>query len=139
MGNSMLHLPTKIFLLLIFLFFSVRILGQTHVLSGTIYDATTHEPLRNASIYNKTDNRGVRSDSSGRFTLSVGGGRTILVVSMVGYTARTISPLSPAKDSLAVGLQPEAQSMQQVVVTNNRGKYRNKDNPAVELIRKGIA
>ena len=165
--NRMLHLPTKILLLLIFFFCSGQILGQTHVLSGTIYDATTHEPLRNASIYNKADNRGVRSDSLGRFEIAVsagtagagtagagsagaggkatpgtvpaGTGKIVLVVSMVGYTSKMVSAPAHIRDSLVVALTPEAQSMQQVVVTNNRGKYRNRDNPAVELIRKVIA
>lgn len=59
---------------------------------------------------------------------------------MVGYTSRTISGLSPDRDTLTVALSPEAEKMTQVVVTNKReGKYHNKNNPAVELIRKVIA
>jgi hypothetical protein len=151
----MLHLPTKIFLLLIFFFCSAQIFGQSHVLSGTVYDATTHEPLRNANIYNKAENKGTRTDSLGRFEIVLGAGaaiaapagtaKVVLAVSMVGYTSKMVVVRAGGQgrggmnDSLVVALTPEAQSMQQVVVTNNRGKYRNKDNPAVELIRKVIA
>jgi Family of unknown function (DUF5686)/CarboxypepD_reg-like domain len=150
--NSMLQLPTKFFFLLIFFFCSGQIFGQSHVLSGTIYDATTHEPLRNANIYNKAENKGTRTDSLGRFEIvlsaaagqgkvvaGAGVNKIVLVVSMVGYTSKMVSAPANIRDSLVVALTPEAQSMQQVVVTNNRGKYRNKDNPAVELIRKVIA
>ena len=67
----MLHLPPKIFFPLIFLCCSAQIFGQSHVLSGTVYDATTHEPLRNANIFNKAENKGTRTDSLGRLMRSV--------------------------------------------------------------------
>ena len=124
------------------LFFSLQVSGQTHILSGMVIDAQTHEPLYNASIYNKTGRKGVRSDTLGKFTMSVpdGPGKYTLVISMIGYTPKTLSNLSPNGDSLIIALSPEAQNMQQVVVTDKReGKYRNKNNPAVELIRKVIA
>ena len=129
----------KILPLLAILFCAGQVLGQSHFLSGTVNDAITHEPLRNASIYNRAENKGTRSDSLGRFVVPVGSGRIILVVSMIGYAPRTIAGVPPGKDSLIVVLTPEAQKMEQVIVTNKRGKYRNKDNPAVELIRKVIA
>jgi hypothetical protein len=120
----------------------MQVTGQIHVLSGTVTDALTHEPLINASIYNKTERRGLRSDSAGRFSLpaTAGSGKFTLVISMVGYTPQTFANLSPGKDSLTVSLSPETVKMQQVVVTNKlAGKYRNKNNPAVDLIRKVIA
>jgi hypothetical protein len=131
-------------LLLAIVFCSGEVLGQTRVISGTVIDATTHEPLKNASIYSKAENRGTRSDSLGRFELPMGAlppatSKIVLVVSMVGYTSKMVSAPAHISDSLVVTLTPEAQSMQQVVVTNKRGKYRNRENPAVELIRKVIA
>ncbi len=134
----------KVFPFLLILFCSIKTLGQPLSLSGTVVDAITHEPLRNASVYDKTDSRGTRSDSLGRFVLTVGTGKLILIVSMVGYTPATRTLLPPSagyagKDTLSVSLMPEAQKMEQVVVTNKRAtKYRNKNNPAVELIRKVI-
>lgn len=129
-------------LVILLSFFCIRAHAQTHYLTGVVIDALTHEPLYNASIYNKTEHRGRRTDSAGKFSITVpaGSGRYTLVVSMVGYTSRTLSGLTPARDTLTVALSPEAEKMAQVVVTNKRaGKYRNKDNPAVELIRKVIA
>lgn len=130
---------------LVILFCSLHSLGQTHALSGTVVDAITHEPLRNASIYNKTDKKGSRSDSLGRFVIP-GTGKTTFVISMIGYTSRTLSSWSadsnglPDSNGLVVALAPEAKKLDEVVVTNKReGKYRNKNNPAVELIKKVIA
>ena len=105
-------------------------------------DGVTLEPLTNASIYNKTLHRGIRTDSLGKFSifLPAGSGHYTLVISMVGYTPQTLAGLAPDRDTLTVTLVPTAEKMAQVVVTNKRdGKYRNKNNPAVELIRKVIA
>lgn len=126
----------KLLTLLGVLLCSLQLLGQTRILTGTVTDASTHEPLRNASITNKLTNRGTRSDSLGRFRLPVGEGRVNLLISMVGYTTKT---LLPGTDTLTITLNPEIQKLDEVVVTNKHGKYRNKDNPAVELIRKVIA
>jgi hypothetical protein len=129
-------------LFIVFLFVVGRSYSQKHVLSGTVLDRTTLEPLSNASVYNKTLHRGIRTDSLGRFNifLPAGSGRFALVVSMVGYTSQTLEGLAPDRDTLTVALVPTAEKMAQVVVTNKHdGKYRNKNNPAVELIRKVIA
>ncbi len=135
--------PLPIISLLVILCYGLTADGQSRVLRGTVIDATNHEPLSNASIYDKAARKGTRSDSLGRFTLSVpdGSAGTTLVVSIVGYKSQTILVTAAAmKDSFGIALVPEAQKMQQVVVTNAReGKYRNKNNPAVELIRKVIA
>ena len=130
---------TRALPLLIFLFTTVHSWGQSRHLMGTVIDATTREPLRNASIYNRGENKGTRTDSLGRFVIPVGSGKIILAVSMIGYSGRTLTAIPPEKDTLIIALTPDVQKMQQVVVTNRRGKYRNKDNPAVELIRKVIA
>ncbi len=126
---------------LLLLFFSVSADAQTHYLSGTVVDAVTHEPLNNASVYNKTEHRGIRTNTEGRFTIPVpaGSGKFTLVVSMVGYTSQTLADLAPGRDTMTVSLSQDAEKMTQVVVTNKHAKYRNKDNPAVELIRKVIA
>jgi len=123
-------------LLIVFILIIDRSYGQAHILSGTVVDGQTQEPLYNASVYNKGLHRGTRTDSSGRFRMAVAPGHTALVVSMVGYTAQT---LRPDGDTLTVMLLPAVEKMTQVVVTNKHGKYRNKENPAVELIRKVIA
>ncbi|HEY4289111.1 MAG TPA: DUF5686 family protein [Puia sp.] len=124
---------------LLIIFCSIKTLGQPLRLSGTVVDAVSREPLRNASIYNKADKRGTRSDSLGRFVIP-GTGKPTLVISMIGYTSRTITSYSTDSNGLVITLTPEAKKLDEVVVTNKReGKYRNKNNPAVELIKKVIA
>lgn len=135
----MMYPRIRILPLLAFLFCTGQALGQSRWLSGVVTDSITGEPLRNASVYDRSEKKGTRTDSLGKFAIPVGESRIILVVSMIGYASRTMVAPPPGKDSLVVGLTPAAGTMQQVVVTNKRGKYRNKDNPAVQLIRKVIA
>jgi len=130
----MIYPPNRILLFFVMLFCSGHLLGQTRTLYGVVIDSVSHEPLRNASIYNETNKEGIRSDSLGKFKIPVG--KVTLVVSMIGYGSKTVTA---GNDNLVVALVPETNDMQQVVVTNKRGKYRNKDNPAVGLIRKVIA
>src|SRR5258708_32035765 len=110
--NNMKYFAAGILPLLVILSCSVRALGQDLLLSGSVRDASTHEPLQNASIYEKTNHKGVRTDSLGRFTLPAGTGKVTLVVSMVGYASKTIvktvSPLSQDNPGLTVELVPEA-------------------------------
>jgi len=131
----------KILLFLGITFCSIQVLGQSRWLSGTITDATTHEPLRNASVTSKPENKGVRTDSLGRFRLPVGEGKVTLVISMIGYAPKTIPSTAMGVGELSNGvimLIPDAKRLDEVVVTNKRGKYRNKNNPAVDLIKKVI-
>src|SRR5258708_7990584 len=104
--NNMKYFAAGILPLLVILSCSVRALGQDLLLSGSVRDASTHEPLQNASIYEKTNHKGVRTDSLGRFTLPAGTGKVTLVVSMDGYAAHTLvhtlSPLSPNTPALPV-------------------------------------
>src|ERR1700754_1990042 len=118
----------KILPFLLILFCSIMALGQTPVLSGTVVDAISREPLRNASIYNKAEKKGTRSDSLGRFVIP-GAGKPALVISMIGYAPRTISSYSKDSNGLVIALTPEVKKLDEVVVTNKRdGKYRNRNN-----------
>src|ERR1700737_2004682 len=109
--NNMKHFAASILPLLVILSCSVRVLGQDLLLSGSVRDASTHEPLQDASIYEKANNKGVRTDSLGKFTLPAGTGKITLVISMIGYASKTIvqtiSPLSRDNPDLTVELVPE--------------------------------
>src|SRR5690348_1065046 len=102
----------------------VHSVAQTHFLTGRVTDAATHEPLYNASIYNKTEHRGIRTDTTGSFRIPIpaGTGKYTLVITMVGYTSRTLSGIAPDRDTLTVALSPEPQKMTEVVVTDKHGR-----------------
>jgi hypothetical protein len=116
-----------------------RLSAQTRLIRGHITDRATGDDLRNASIFYTEGHQGTRADSSGRFELTVGEGKVSLVISMVDYTTEKIVVPAGKSDTILVALAPQIQNLSLVVVSNKHGKYRNKNNPAVELIRQVIA
>lgn len=125
-----------VFVLLFVLSFIVSY-SQT-VVKGVIKDEATKQPLQSVSIYFK-DGKGVMSASDGSYTLATENTRmTIIQYSYVGY--RTITKIVTPNKNQNIDVYLEVLDLKSnvVVKTNKRGKYSNKNNPAVELIRQVI-
>jgi hypothetical protein len=105
---------------------------------GIIKDAVSQQPLQSVSIYFK-GGKGVTSAADGSYTLVTNNSRlTSVQFSYVGYktVSKTVSP--NREQTIDVGLEVSDAKANVVVKTNRRGKYTNKNNPAVELIRQVI-
>ena len=108
---------------------------------GTVTDAVTGDPLPYTNVILLPVNLGVgaMTDDDGKYTLTFAVKGENILFSFVGYEPATL-PLSEAKNGiLNVKLKPLATQMAEVVIAGSRTRYRNRDNPAVELIRKAIA
>ena len=130
--------------ILLFLFFSLVATGAVHAqqtrVSGTVTDASTKETLPYVSYSVTGSTLGGRTDADGKFNISLSGDYTTLKFSYVGYKPFTKVIKVGTAQVLNVQLQPEAMLMNEVVITaGKKPRYRNKENPAVELIRKVIA
>ena len=80
-----------------------------------------------------------RTDADGRFTISSTASHNTLQFSYVGYKPEFVTITPAQSQEISVKLMPEATNLNEVVVTaGKRPRYRNKENPAVELIRKVI-
>ncbi|MDR1154243.1 MAG: DUF5686 and carboxypeptidase regulatory-like domain-containing protein [Bacteroidales bacterium] len=113
---------------------------QTRI-QGVVTDASDGDPLPYANVALLPDSLGigVMTDDDGKYTLSFAAGGESIHFSYVGYESQTL-PLSDVKNGvLSVQLKPLTTWLNDVVVTGQRTRYRNRDNPAVELIRKAIA
>ncbi len=122
-------------LLLMTVAFSAR--AQT-VVKGIIKDAHTGKPLQYVSVYFK-DSKGVSSGADGSYEVETGNMQlATLVFSYVGYEKK-IQAIAPGKaQELNISLLPSGEMEAVVITKKNRVRYRNKDNPAVALIRKVI-
>ena len=112
--------------------------GQTRAVIGTVLDSLSRQPIHGASITVPDSHHGVLTDTKGQFHIVLGYHDRRLIVSATGYQSQTVS----AKDEgepLIVYLSKNFTLLQDVIVKSKPGKYRNKNNPAVELIRKVIA
>jgi hypothetical protein len=105
---------------------------------GIVSDIETNEPLLYASIYLTEYGYGTSTNDKGEFILTIknfASNKNKLSVSIVGYQTALFF-LSSSNKEIDIKLTPQIQKLEEVVVTKQ--KYRNKNNPAVNLIRKVI-
>jgi hypothetical protein len=118
-----------------FLCFSIILTAQkTFTVKGKVIDATTKESIPFASLFVKTDNSGTSADIDGFFKLSSASPINEIQVSSVGY--KSLIYKVKGKDSIIIRLESDVALLQEVVV--KPPKYRNKNNPTVELIRRVV-
>ncbi|MCW3111585.1 MAG: hypothetical protein JWQ09_6091, partial [Segetibacter sp.] len=122
-------------LVLIFIASFITSFSQT-IVKGTIKDAVTKQPLQSVSIVFK-GGKGVTSDEAGSYTLASNQAFNTILVSYVGYKPVT-QTITPNREQVVDIELVIADSKNTVVVHSKRGKYSNKNNPAVDLIRKVI-
>ncbi len=78
------------------------------------------------------------SDLQGKLTIARHEGWT-LSISSVGFKEQTIKVKSSTPSTLKITLKEDTKTLNEVVVTDRKGKYSRKNNPAVELMRRVIA
>jgi hypothetical protein len=112
--------------------------AQGVILRGVIVDSIAQSPISNASISIKGLRGGARSDAEGRFRIPTNQRELTIVVSSVGYNTETLQLDSIPDNELLFTLSRKAQQLKAALVKNKTQRYRNKGNPAVELIRQVI-
>lgn len=107
-------------------------------IKGTIVDADTKEPLPFVNVSFKGANVGTTTDFDGNYYLETQWGTATLQASFVGY--KTLSkPVQIGKSqTINFSLKNEAITMEEVVIKADKKRYKNKDNPAVALIKNVI-
>ena len=101
---------------------------------GIVVDGITSEPLPFATVQFEGKPVGTTSDADGRFSVEIKEPATRLKVSYMGYQTLFVDlKAGQANTELQVRMEEANNTLKEVVVRNE--KYRNKDNPAVELIR----
>ncbi len=90
-----------------------QLFAQDRLLTGTVMDESTSEPLPGTSVIIKGTSTGTITDLDGKFQLNVADGQTV-VVSYVGYLAEEIA--ISGQTSLSVKLMPDLTELEQIVV-----------------------
>jgi Family of unknown function (DUF5686)/CarboxypepD_reg-like domain len=122
--------------MVIMVLFSGIVNGQGLTVTGTVKDSATGIVISNVSVYFKNAH-GVRTDSVGTYFLESEQAAGYIEFSIVGYKKLRI-PIKQDTGMLQIDvlLHPLYSELHAVVVTKkNKAKYRNKNNPAVDLIR----
>lgn len=117
--------------------FSTALFAQTTIIRGVVRDADTKLPLENATVAFPAG-RGSITDRMGNYRLQATRNFTYIIVTYVGYKRDTFEIKPDVEQHLDIELQVDTTAkLENVVIKKNKHKgYSNKNNPAVELIRK---
>ena len=107
----------KPFLLFLSLFVSMLSIAQG-VITGTVVDAETKQPLEGASVFAQNTTRGTMTDKDGNFRLSLDKGGYEINVTFTGYTSRTINLEVNGDRTFNLELQKGDNTMGEVIIKN---------------------
>ncbi|MES2389645.1 MAG: DUF5686 family protein [Bacteroidota bacterium] len=115
-------------------------IAQTTVLRGKITDSKTGEGLPFASVVCLGTGTGTNTDLDGNYILRLTGPCDKVQYSYIGYKSLQRQVKQGEEQIVNVRLESEVVELKEVVVKKSKqARYRNKNNPAVELIREVIA
>ena len=102
-------------MLLLFLFPSHYLLAQSsHTVTGIVKDEKG-VPIANISVIVKGTTFGTTTDALGKYSISVPGPKSILVISSAGYQSREM--VVGERQSLDASLKMESKTLNEVLVT----------------------
>lgn len=126
-------------ILLVLLGIPVAAIAQTTSIEGIITDARTRERLPYVSVAVAQAALGTTTDAQGHYALRIPAGYTSVVIQYVGYRTVTRTIVAGVPQEINFQLVANAAVLGEVVVKGTRlPRYKNKDNPAVALIRQVI-
>jgi hypothetical protein len=120
-------------------FYGLKLSAQQTQVSGKVTDSRDKGPLPNVTVIFRNSRTATKTDENGNFSLSSSAPYTQLSVEFIGYKTKYIA-ITPSKSQVVnISLQEESQSLSEVKISSKKAApYRNKGNPAVELIRQVI-
>jgi hypothetical protein len=96
--------------------FSVSVsMGQGRVVTGTVTEADTGEPIPGANVIVKGTSSGSVTDLDGNFTVNVSSDDAVLLFSFVGFVSQEI-PVGN-QSTIDVVLESDVTALSEVVVT----------------------
>ncbi len=130
-----LYIKHTFFLFLLFLFAFTANAQKLTKIKGTVIDAKTKEPLPFVNIAFKGANVGTTTDFDGNYYLETQWGTATLQASFVGYKTSSKKVTLGQSQTINFQLANDAIEMETFEVKADKKRYKNKGNPAVELIK----
>ena len=116
----------------------VTLQAAAQYISGTITDKQYGDPMPGVRIrYAESQRPLAVSDVNGHYRIAARKGN--LQFSMIGYDTYAVTIKQVKAQKINVSMVEGNENMKEVVITERKGKYSRKDNPAVELMKKVIA
>lgn len=108
------------------------------IIKGRVFDAQTKEPLPFVDITLKGTYVGASTDLDGRYEIKTKNPSEIIQCSFIGYKTIEQSINLEERQQINFYLEEEGVKMESVTILAKKGRYRKKNNPAVDLMRKVI-
>ena len=141
MKTKYMHLFAKSAAMLLLLLAPSFLFAQQTIVKGVVTDARTHETMPTVTVALEGTSVAGSTDNSGKYHLvSSSGNPTRIKVSFIGYKT-VFKDVKPGEaQTIDISLSEDRQLLTEVVVKSaKKTRYTNRNNPAVELIRKVIA
>ncbi len=111
---------------------------QTTTIKGVVTDIKTGEPIPFVNITEQGTLKGTTTDFYGQYLLQTSDTITRLTYTNLGFKPEVRRIEIGRNQIINVKMTPAVKEIKEVTIKGKKKKYRNKDNPAVELIRKVI-
>lgn len=136
---KLLNNSTTLLSFIIALLFCNSAFGQVTKVSGTISDAKTKQVLAFSTISINNGKTVAISDEHGRYNIFSLKPFDKIKVTCVGYEIAVLSVIPGKTQVIDIPLQAKSNNLEEIVIKSGKKiPYRNRDNPAVELIRQVI-
>jgi len=145
MKANLLRLPFRYSVIwsgiLLIIYCPCTVKGQNStVVKGVITDAKTKETMPAVTIAFVGTSTGASADSQGHYRISGTGDLKQVRFSFIGYQTVVRNIVPGQEQEINIALTEDSHLLNDVVINGGkRARYRNKGNPAVELIRQVIA
>ncbi|MDO3627735.1 DUF5686 and carboxypeptidase-like regulatory domain-containing protein [Mucilaginibacter sp. BT774] len=127
-------------LLLLFVVLSTALMAQQTIVKGVVTDARTHETMPGVSVSFDGTTIGNSTDVQGNYRIIIDGNYSRIKISFIGYKTLYKDITPGTTQTINIVLAEDRKTLNEVVIRGGKKtRYTNKNNPAVELIRKVIA
>lgn len=116
---------------------SVIVAQEKTKVKGTITDAQTGEPLPFVNVAFVGKNVGTTTDFNGKYQMDTKWGSDKVQASFMGYEVMEKAVVQGQNNTIDFELESKQIKLDEVVV-KAKGRYKNKENPAVELIQRVV-
>jgi len=111
---------------------------QLTQVKGYVIDASTKEPLPFVNIVFEGKNIGATTDYNGQYSIATQWASNRITASFLGYRKQTKLVETGNRQIINFELTPDSLNLEEVEIVSKRKRYRNKNNPAVELIKRVV-
>jgi hypothetical protein len=113
-------------------------ISEKTVISGVVADDKTGEPLTGVSVLFEGTTTGTITDIKGKYRIETKSHANKIVYSFLGYKPEYRNISRGKAQTINVSLKLSSIALNEVIVKAGKTEYKNKNNPAVELIEKVI-